>query len=168
MVPLQPLRIIAASMGFAQLLFFFVATQVATEPTDADVSAIGPGLAVAALGLVVMGVFVRRMQLGGLGLAWLEGGAAALRARDVDPAPVEQAKEAARSVSMRYQTSTITSYAFAESITLFGFALAFLAGDPLYMVPFLLVGLALAALWWPSGRGRASLLQPEARAALDL
>ena len=27
-------------------------------------------------------------------------------------------------------------------------------------------GLALAALWWPSGRGRASLLQPEARAAL--
>ncbi len=67
----------------------------------------------------------------------------------------------------RYHSGTVVGCAIAESVAIFGFALAFLSGEPARYLPFGAVSLALILLQWPRAAGRDCLLTPEARATLE-
>jgi hypothetical protein len=118
-------------------------------------------LSVVALGSLAAIPIMRKIMMGGLGLS--SGGAPF---RPVDPAPLEQAEAAYAEALAKYHKATITGLALAESIALYGFVAAFLSHDPKLSLPFMLLGVAVAALQFPREDGVRSLLTPAERAAL--
>ncbi len=66
----------------------------------------------------------------------------------------------------RYRTGTIIGLAMAETSCLIGFALGYMAHQPILIVPFLLWSIGLILWQFPYEGGLSQLLSPAARAAI--
>lgn len=165
---LRTTQILTAAFVAAQLIFLGAChLSIAQQTPAAELGVLNLALPVVATSTAVLSLVMRRMQLGGLALAISAGGGAeALRADSVDPLPEDQARAEQEALLKRFMTGHIVGLALAESVTLLGFTHAFMAVELKLMLPYLLVGLGLTLIQFPTEAGLRSLLSPGARAAL--
>jgi len=76
----------------------------------------------------------------------------------------EDLDEAVRAAAAKYNTGAIVSFAFAESILMFGFVSSFISGNLLFFGALTVLGVATLLVVRPSESGILCLLTPEQRA----
>lgn len=158
-------RIITMSFVMAQLVFVgmcYVATEGNTEPLSWNMPLL-LGLSAMALGAAGASVASRFKFLGGLAVGFL----VPQELRPADPVSDRALAEELEALGGRFQTGQIISLVTAEATSLFGLAVAYLHQAWPLMLPYVLVGVSLCALYFPTRRGLLSVLSPGARAALQ-
>jgi len=156
---LMTLRIIFLSMLMTPIIFGVVLQVTPMDPQPGQQLASVMGLlAVASIPLVLV---LRKMTMGDFALTQPDLPPGRM---EVDPGEVEAALSSAMA---RYQTGCIVGFAVAESVGIYGFAGAFLTGNPTYALPFLAGSMALIGVQFPRAAGVLSLVPQDMRAHVE-
>jgi hypothetical protein len=119
------------------------------------------GLVAAMFGLAIP--FVRSHVMGAHALPVLTRSELIRSQARLDESALAQAQTEAW---QKYRTGTIIGCALAEAVCLMGFALAFTAQQPFFIVPFAIWAVLLLALQFPFEGGVRWLMSPAAQATL--
>ena len=157
---LRTLRIICAAMMASGLIYAAILPVVVEGASGEDMGLLRLALSVAALGSMVAILPVRAVMMGGIGL-WRSD-----QAPSGQGLPDAAAQQVLQETIERYFRGTFISFALAESVILFGFALAMLSGVSGSIFPFLLAGELVMVLLFPRVAAIEGLLPAGARHVL--
>ena len=176
---LGTLRVIFGGLLASQFTFLVVAFVAVPLPEGASITAglleATENIMAAALGLSALSVsifipFIRKLTMGKMCLPFIQENTNERLPDDFDStaqAAIKDALAELKRAQSRYQQGTIVGVAMAESICITGLVLAFTLQHPLLILPFFAWSLVCFGLQWPHENGVATLLSPQARAALE-
>jgi len=175
---LGTLRVIVGGLLASQFTFVLVAFVAVPVPEGASITAglaeamgdiKAKGFGISALMMTAFIPFIRKLTMGKMCLPFINENDSMPLPDDFDPTDqtvIKQALEALKVAQSRYQQGTIAGIASAESICIIGLVLTFLLQHPLLVLPFFAWSLICIGLQWPNENGVATLLTPQAQAAL--